>query len=327
MSDLKKKEILLWFFNNIVWFILIIVIVLFSLTIEGFNQWGIYKNIIYHSTFIGILAIAEALCIISGEMDLSVESVMALSAIITAYLAGKSSDASGLYLNGITTFLIILLVGLLIGAINGFFIVKLKINSFIITLAGYLVYRALGLVITNGHGVTNISEDISRIARINIGPIPLMVIILIFIYILFYFFLSKYKIGRYIYFIGDNKEACFSMGINIGKVLFIVFILSGVLSAITGWLMAARMDGCSPSLGTGMLFEAMAAVVIGGVSMRGGIGKLTGVFAGALLLSSISTVISIVNINPYYTNIIRGLLIVFAVVLDAGVSKVRSKLI
>jgi len=327
MNNSKKKEILLWVLNNIVWFILIAIIIIFCLTIKGFNQWSIYRNIVYHSVFIGILAIAEALCIISREMDLSVESVMALSAVITAYLAGTSPDASGLYLNGITTFGIILLIGIFIGALNGFFIIKMKISSFIITLAGYLIFRAVGLVVTKGRGVFNISKDIVVVARTNIGPIPLMIIILLAIYVIFHLFLTKTKLGRYIHFIGNNREACYNAGIKISKVLFSVFILSGILSAIAGWLMAARMNGCSPSLGTGMLFEAMAAVVIGGVSMQGGTGKLTGVFAGAILLSSISTVIAIVGINPFYTNIIRGGLIIFAVILDSVVTKIRSVLI
>lgn len=326
-NNSKKKEIFLWVLNNIVWVILIAIITIFCLTIKGFNQWGIYRNILYHSVFIGILAIAEALCIISREMDLSTESVMALSAVITAYLAGTSADASGLHLNGITTFGIILLVGIFIGVFNGFFIVKMKINSFIITLAGYLIFRAVGLIVTRGRGVVNISKDIVTVARINIGPIPLMVIILFAIYGLFYLFLTKTKLGRYIYFIGNNREASYNAGIRIDKVLFSVFILSGVLSAIAGFLMAARINGCSPSLGMGMLFEAMAAVVIGGISLQGGMGKLTGVFAGAILLSSISTVISIVGINPFYTNIIRGGLIIFAVMLDSIVSKIRFSLI
>jgi len=326
MNNSKKKEILLWILDNIVWFILFLIIITFSLAIKGFGQWSVYRNILYHSVFIGILGIAMALCIISREMDLSTESVMALSAVITAYLAGTSADASGLYLNGITTFGIILLMGVLIGLFNGFFIIKMKINSFIITLAGYLIFRAVGLVVSRGRGVVNISKDIVMVARTNIGPIPLMVIILFAIYGIFYLFLSKTKLGRYIYFIGNSREASYNAGIRVDKVLFSVFILSSVLSAIAGWLMAARINGCSPSLGTGMLFDAMAAVVIGGISMRGGIGKLTGVFAGAILLSSISTVISIVGINPFYTNIIRGGLIIFAVMLDSIVNKIRSSL-
>lgn len=327
MDVFKNKKALKWILDNIVWFILLVMIIIFSQTIPGFNQWRIYRNILLHSVFIGILGIAGGICIISKEMDLSTESVMALSAVVTAYLAGTSSDASGLFLNGITTLLIVLGMGVVIGLFNGFFIVKMKINSFIITLAGYLMFRAVGLVIAKGRGVVGISEDIVAVARTNVGYLPLMVIILFIIYGVFYLFLSKARFGRYIYLIGDSREASYNAGIRIDKVLFGVFILSSVLSAFAGWLMAARINGCSPSLGMGMLFEAMAAVVIGGVSLQGGVGKVTGVFAGAILLSTISTVINIVGLNPYYINIIRGLLIIFAVLMDSIITRIRSRII
>ena len=321
-----KRETLKWVLDNIAWFILAILIVVFSFTVQGFAQWPIYRNILSHAIFIGILAIAEALCIISREMDLSTESVMALSAVITAYLAGTSTDASGLHLNGISTLLIVLAIGMLIGVINGFFVVRLKINSFIITLAGFLAFRSVGLVITGGRGVLNISPDIVAVARTSIGPIPMLVIIMVSLYAFFHWLLTRTRFGRYVYYVGDSREAAFNAGIRVDRVVLGVFIISGVLSALAGWLLAARTNGCSPSLGNGMLFEAMAAVVIGGVSLQGGVGKITGVFAGAVLLSSISTVIAIVGMNPFYMNIIRGGLIIVAVLLDAAIRSARAKL-
>lgn len=138
--------------------------------------------------------------------------------------------------------------------------------------------------------------------------------------------LNRTRFGKYIYYVGDSKAAAFNAGIRVDRVLYGVFIIAGVLSALAGWLLAARTNGCSPSLGMGLLFEAMAAVVIGGVSLQGGIGKLTGVFAGALLLSSISTVIAIVGMNPFYMNIIRGGLIIAAVTLDTAIRSIRAKL-
>lgn len=327
MTIVQKKEALKWILDNIAWFILLSMLTIFSFTIKGFAQWPIFRNILYHSVFVGILAIAEAICILSKEMDLSVESILALSAVVTAFLAGIGLDSSGLHLNGPTTLIIVLVMGAIIGLFNSYFIVRMKINSFIVTLAGYLIFRALGLIITKGHGVVNISKDIVAIARTNLGPMPLMIIILVIIYILFSLFLSKTQFGRFIYFVGDNREASYNAGIKTDRVLTIVFILSGVLSALAGWLLAARTNGSSPSLGQGILFEAMAAVVIGGVSLQGGVGKLSGVFAGALILSAISTVISIVNINPYYMNIIRGGMIIIAVLLDAIIRKIRPMLI
>ncbi len=327
MTISKRKEILKWFLDNFAWFILLSMLIIFSFSVPGFAQWPIYRNIFYHSVFVGILAIAQAICILSKEMDLSIESILALSAVVTAYLAGIGLDASGLNLNAATTLIIVLFMGAIIGLFNSYFIVKMKISSFIVTLAGYLIFRAVGLVITKGHGVVNISKDIVAIARTYIGPMPLMVIILIFMYLIFSLFLSKTQFGRYIYFVGDNRDASYNAGIKVDRVLTIVFVMSGILSALAGWLLAARTNGSSPSLGQGILFETMAAVVIGGVSLQGGVGKLSGVFAGALILSSISTVISIVGINPYYMNIIRGGMIIIAVLIDAIIRKIRPKLI
>jgi len=326
MPRFDKKDIMRWALDNIVWFILFLVILVFSVGIKGFAQWGIYRNIFYHAVFVGILAIGEALCIMSKEMDLSVESVLGLAAVVTAYLTGASADASGLLLNGFLTLGIVLFMGAAIGLFNGFFIVKLKISSFIITLASYLIFRAVGLVVTKGHGVIRLRPEVVAVARINFGPIPLLVVIMIAVYALFHVVLTRTQFGRHVYLVGDSREASYNAGIRVDKVLFGAFILSGVLSALAGWLLAARTNGSSPGIGMGMLFEAFAAVVIGGVSLRGGVGKLTGVFAGAILLSTISTAVSIVGMPPFYMNIIRGGFIIIAVLIDALISRVRPLL-
>jgi len=327
MPRFDKKDIMRWTLDNIVWFILFLVILVFSVGIKGFAQWGIYRNIFYHAVFVGILAIGEALCIMSKEMDLSVESVLGLAAVVTAYLTGASADASGLLLNGFLTLGIVLFMGAAIGLFNGFFIVKLKISSFIITLASYLIFRAVGLVVTKGHGVIRLRPEVVAVARINFGPIPLLVVIMIAVYALFHVVLTRTQFGRHVYLVGDSREASYNAGIRVDKVLFGAFILSGVLSALAGWLLAARTNGSSPGIGMGMLFEAFAAVVIGGVSLRGGVGKLTGVFAGAILLSTISTAVSIVGMPPFYMNIIRGGFIIIAVLIDALISRIRPLLV
>jgi len=327
MPRFDKKDIMRWTLDNIVWFILFSVILVFSVGIKGFAQWGIYRNIFYHAVFVGILAIGEALCIMSKEMDLSVESVLGLAAVVTAYLTGASADASGLLLNGFLTLGIVLFMGAAIGLFNGFFIVKLKISSFIITLASYLIFRAVGLVVTKGHGVIRLRPEVVAVARINFGPIPLLVVIMIAVYALFHVVLTRTQFGRHVYLVGDSREASYNAGIRVDKVLFGAFILSGVLSALAGWLLAARTNGSSPGIGMGMLFEAFAAVVIGGVSLRGGVGKLTGVFAGAILLSTISTAVSIVGMPPFYMNIIRGGFIIIAVLIDALISRIRPLLV
>jgi ribose transport system permease protein len=327
MPGITKKDVLGWALDNVVWFILLCALLAFSVGIRGFAQWGIYRNIFYHAVFVGILAIGEAICIISRELDLSVESVLGLSTVVTAYLTGLSSDASGLMLHGYLTLLTVVSMGCLIGVFNGFLIVNLKISSFIITLAGYLIFRAVGLVITKGHGVTNLRPEVVAVARTTVGPIPVLVIIMVAVYVLFYLVLTRTQFGRHVYLVGDSREASYNAGIRVGRIVFSAFILSGMLSAFAGWLLAARTNGASPGIGMGMLFEAFAAVVIGGVSLQGGVGNLTGVFAGAILLSAISTAISILGMPAFYMNIIRGGFIIFAVLVDAIISRIRPRLL
>jgi ribose transport system permease protein len=326
MNRLDTKDVLRWVLDHIVWFILFIVLAVFSLTVKGFAQWDIYRNIFYHAVFVGILAVAEALCIISKEMDLSVESVLGLAAVVTAYLTGTSTDASGLLLNGYLVLGIVVLIGVLIGLFNGFLIINMRISSFIVTLAGYLIFRAVGLILTHGYGIVKLRPELLAVARTNVGPIPVMILIMVGIYAFFFIFLTRTRFGKYIYLVGDNRTASYNAGIRVNRVLLGVFVLSGVLAAFAGWLIAARTNGSSPGIGTGMLFEAMAAVVIGGVSMQGGIGNLTGVFAGAVLLSALSTAVSILGIPPFYMNIFRGGFIIVAVVLDAVISRLRPRL-
>jgi len=203
----------------------------------------------------------------------------------------------------------------------------LRINSFIVTLAGYLMFRAIGLVVTNGHGITRLRAEVVSVARFELFGLPMMVWVLIFAYIFFWLFLTQTRFGQHVYLIGDNREAVFNAGIRVDRVLIGVFILSGMLSGLAGWLLAARTNGAAPNIGMGMLFEAMAAVVIGGVSLQGGVGNLAGVFAGAILLSTISTAISLLGMPPFYMNVIRGGFILVAVLLDAAVQRIRPYLL
>jgi ribose transport system permease protein len=324
--NIDNKAAARWILDHLVWFILAVVVVMLSLTVKGFMQWGIYRNILYHAVFVGVLAIGEALVIIGKEMDLSVESVAGLAAIMTAWLTGTGVDASGIMLNGYLTLALVLAMGFTIGLFNGFLIVKFSISSFIVTLAGYLMFRAIGLVVTNGHGVIRLLPEVTAVAKMKIGDLPVMVLVLLVVYAFFYLFLTQTRFGNRVYLVGDNREAAYNAGIRVDRVLIGVFALSGMLAGLTGWLLAARTNGAAPNIGMGMLFEAFAAVVIGGVSLKGGTGNLMGVLAGAILLSAISTAVSILGMPAFYMNVIRGGFILVAVLLDAMVQKVRPYL-
>jgi ribose transport system permease protein len=323
----ETKDVLRWVLDHMVWLILVVVLLVLSFSVKGFAQWGIYRNILSHATFVGVLAIGLSLVVITREMDLSVESVAGLAAILTAWLTGTGLDASGILLNGYLALVSVLAMGAVLGLFNAILIVKFKISSFIITLAGYLMFRAIGLVVTGGRGVMRLPLEVTAVARIQVFSLPLMVVVMFLVYIVFHVILCQTRFGQHIYLIGDSREAAYNAGIRVDRVLFGAFMLSGMLAGLVGWLMAARTDGAAPGIGMGMTFSAFAALVIGGVSLRGGVGNLMGVLAGAILLSTIATAISVLAMPAFYMNIIRGGFIIVAVLLDAGLQRIRPYLV
>ncbi len=314
---IDRKIVVRGFLNNIVWIIFIVLLLVFSLSIKNFILLETYINILYHSVFIGILAIAQTYVLISGNIDLSVESTAAFSAIISVWLCASSAYASGLLLNTWLGFLIVIAAGALMGAFNAFFIVNLKINSFIVTLGTYILVRALAIWITSSRGMNDLPAAFRFIDVTKFLNIPLMVYLMIFLYILFEFVLRRTRFGRHIFIIGGNVNAAYNFGINVNRTLYKVFILSGMIAALTGWLIAARINGATGNIANGYLFEVLAAVVIGGVSLAGGVGSLAGVFAGALILSTIHSALNITEASPFITGVIRGALILVAVSLYA----------
>ena len=320
-----RAQLLSFVLDNLVWLILAIILVVFSLTIERFFQLGIFLNILQHATFVGLIAIGLSFCIVAGHMDLSVESVMAFAAMLAAWLAAGRGSASGLELDPWLTLALALAFGAVAGAFNGVLVIRFQINAFIVTLATYIAIRGLGLVLTGGRSMYGLPADFRGVATIDVLGLPLLVVILLLAYVAFHVILTRTRFGRHVYLVGGNPIAPFRAGINVERVLFTVFIMSGVLAALAGWLLAARTNGATPNLGLGMLFEAFAAVVIGGVSLRGGIGRLSGVFAGVLLLSSIDTAINVMGLEPYYMQVIRGGLMLLAVLLDSVKTSLRRR--
>lgn len=304
--------------DHLVWGILAAILLVCSLTIEHFFQIGIFINIAQHATFVGLLAVGLSFCIVAGHMDLSIESVMAFAAMLAAWLTATRGSTLGFHLNTWLTLLIVLGFGALVGLVNAFLIVRLHINAFIVTLAMYIALRGLGLILTGGRAMYGLPDDMRFIAANDLLGLPLLIWVLVATYLAFGVILRRSRFGRYVYLVGGNPVAPFRAGINVQKVLFQVFILSGILAAFAGWLLAARTNGATPNLGVGMLFEAFAAVVIGGVSLRGGVGALSGVFAGVLLLSTIDTAINVMGLDASYMQVIRGALMLLAVLLDSA---------
>ncbi|HEV7274672.1 MAG TPA: ABC transporter permease [Devosiaceae bacterium] len=316
--------------DNLVWLMLLVVLVVFSATVPRFFQFGIFANIIEQSTFVGVMAIGLAIVIISGDLDLSVESTAGLSAMVTGILFATQGIGLGLtftpgWLVIPISLLAALAVGGVIGAINGFLVVRLGMTAFIVTLASYIWVRGLVVAISGGRSAQSLDPALRVIGIQDIFGIPLVAWIAVACFVVFSFVMAKTPFGRYVTLVGNNQNAAFRAGISVKSILWSSFFLAGVLAGLAGWLLAIRTSGATANLGTGMLFNAFAAVVIGGVSLKGGIGQLPGVYAGVLLLYSIHTAINLMGLPAHYTQMILGGLVLAAVVLDVFKTRLREK--
>jgi ribose transport system permease protein len=317
--------------NHLVWLILVIVLAVFSATVPQFFQIGIFANIVEQSTFVAVMAIGLAIVIIAGNMDLSIESVAALAAMTTGILFASAGIGLGFsftpgWLVLPISLLIALTIGAAIGSINGWFVVKLKMSAFIVTLASFIWVRGLVVAISGGRSAQDLARPLRVVAIETFLHIPLIAWIAIACYAVFSFIMAKTPFGRHVTMVGGNATATFRAGIRNDRLILITFILAGAISGLAGWLLAIRTSGATANLGTGMLFQAFAAVVIGGVSLKGGIGQLPGVYAGVLLLSSIQTAINLMGLPIHYIQMIQGGLVLAAVLLDTVKLAIRQRL-
>jgi ribose transport system permease protein len=318
--------------DNLVWLMLIVVLIVFSLTIPHFFQFGIFANIFEQSTYVGVMAIGLAIVVISGDLDLSVESTAALSAMVTGLLFASSGIGLGItleppWLMVPVSLVLALAVGGLVGLINGFLVVRTGMSAFIVTLASFIWVRGLVVAISGGRSAQDLAPAIRVLGIERILGIPLLAWISVGCFAVFAFVMAKTPFGRYVTLVGGNKIATFRAGIDSNRILWSAFVVAGVLAGLAGWLLALRTSGATANLGVGMLFNAFAAVVIGGVSLKGGIGRLPGVYAGVLLLYSIHTAINLMGLPAHYTQMILGGLVLAAVLLDTLKLRLREKLL
>jgi ribose transport system permease protein len=256
------------------------------------------------------IACGMTMIIILGGIDLSVGSVVGLSGCVTAMLIAYNSwpiaaaVAAGL------------VMGLLSGAFNGFVISKTTIPPFIVTLAMMNIARGACYVYTNAQPIRIMSETFNFIGSGYIGVVPVPVIYLIVIVIIASFIMNRTKLGRHIYAVGGNPTAAKFSGIKNGRILFFAYLFSGLMSAISGIVLASRMFSGQPTAGQSFEMDAIAAVVLGGTSMSGGVGKIGGTVIGALIIGVLNNGLNLLNINSFWQYIVKGVVILIAVYVD-----------
>jgi len=289
--------------------VLVFLVISFTILNKRFISIENISNLLRSTSIIGVVAIGMTFVIISGGIDLSVGSIVALSSVIAAKLM---TSGVPIYLS----IIISLVTGAIAGLIMGVIIYEAKVPPFIVTLAGLVVFRGTAMLLTSAKKIIRLPESFTHFAVIKVLGLPAMAIVWLLLIAIGVVVARFTVFGRNIYAIGSNQEAARLSGINIRASIYKVYALCGFTSAIAGILMTARLAGGSPSAGSGYELDAIAATALGGTSLTGGIGGVFGTFFGTMIIATISNGGNIMGINPFVLEIIIGILIVLAVVFD-----------
>ena len=324
--NINKDTLLATLLDNLIWILLLVAVITFSLLTDRFLTKSNITNILVHSAVLGIMVIGQSFTLITGNFDLSAESSLGLIAVVGAFLlapAGEPSNGSGLELNLVLTIAIMFGLGLVIGAINGFLITRLKMNNFIVTLSMLIIVRGLAFLTTQGKTVTNLPASIKFLGHGTVGPVPVSVIVVIAAFALAVVVTSYTRFGRDCFAVGGNRDAALTSGIDPDKRIRHVYLISGAMAALAAWVELGRLGVGATRIGEGMIFEIQAAAVIGGISLFGGRGTMIGALGGVLLLSSINSGLNLMQVSGFAIDMVRGIIILLAMLIDA--QKARYK--
>jgi ribose transport system permease protein len=259
-------------------------------------------------SFAGIAALGTAYLIIGGSVDLSIGSQYALCAVASAMLA-RSWPSPLAWIAGI-------LLGVVLGLINGLMVWRVNISPIIITLGTLTIFRGIALRITNGFGVRGVPKSFAIFGQAHWLNLPMPVWVLIVLSVIAHFVLQHTKPGRHLFAFGGNREAAEAAGIDGKRLLLLCFALNGTCVATSAVLAASRFGTAAPTFGTGFELDVIAAAILGGVAFTGGEGSITGVLLAVVLLGIINSGLIAIGIDPHYAQIVKGLALVIAVTLD-----------
>lgn len=280
------------------------------------NLWNVLRQISVNVC----IAVGMTLVVLMAGIDLSVGSVLAFSGAVCAGLVkfGLAFESLDLFV-GFTVLggiLAAMLVGLLLGLFNGWVITKFVVPSFVATLAMLTIARGMTMLYTGGIPISNLGPELEFIGSGWLIGIPVPVWISLIVVSVFVFISRKTTFGRYIYAIGGNEKAAFLSGININRIKLAVYGLAGMLAAIGGVMVTARLNSAQPNAGTSYELDAIATVVIGGTSLSGGVGSVTGTVIGAAIIGVLNNGLVLLNVSPFWQQVVKGLVILLAVIID-----------
>ena len=300
-----------------IFLVFLILVIIASLISPVFLSLQNITNVIRQSSIVIIAACAETLLLIAGMFDLSAGSAMALAGVI----AVDVSIRTGSVLLGV---FLAIVIGAAVGFTNGTIIAKFNIPPFIVTLAMLNVARGLVLMYTGGYPIINVGK-FAAIGQGKLWIVPYPIIIMIAIVGLSWLILNRLKFGRYLYAIGGNEDAAIASGVQTTKIKILVFIIAGGLIGLSGAVLMSRLNSGLPNAAVGYEFDAITAVIIGGTSLSGGVGTIAGTVAGALIIGILNNILNLMNVSSYLQLVIKGAIIVLAVLIDVRTKTARMK--
>lgn len=308
---LKKSQSLIGLF-----ILCLVISILSDKFLTGTNLWNVLRQISVNVC----ISVGMTLVILMAGIDLSVGSILAFSSVICAGLLkyGVVLEPFGVHM-GFTVLgavLAALVVGTVFGLLNGWFITKFSVPPFVATLAMLTIARGATMLYSKGIPISNLGASFEFIGSGWLLGIPVPVWISVIVVVLMIFITKKTSFGRHIYAIGGNEKAAFLSGINVNSVKLKVYGLAGTMAAIGGVLVTSRLNSAQPNAGMSYELDSIAAVVIGGTSLSGGVGSVTGTVIGAIIIGVLNNGLVLLNVSPFWQQVVKGLVILLAVIID-----------
>lgn len=305
----KEKKLLIGGDKLILLGAIVIVFVLFTALNKNFLTWTNIVNLLVAASLVGLVAVGHTYLIIAMQNDLSPGSLAAFSGTLAALLLSKDLPV-------VVAILIVLAAGVLVGLFNAFMVNKIKLEAFIATLVTQNIIRGFAYIICGGKPISISNKAFLAIGKARIATIPVSVWMMIAAFLIFGFILAKTKFGRSVYAIGGNAEAARLAGLNPQRIVTICFVIIGVLTSLGGIVFASRMNSGQPAANVNLEFDAITAVILGGVSFAGGVGDMTGTVLGVILIQAFNTGLIMVNVSTFWQYVARGALLLFALTSD-----------
>lgn len=308
---MKNKNIIQYLQDYGSFIALIFLVIVIGAISPDFRTVNNFLSLLRQSAINGLIAFGMTCVILTGGIDLSVGSVLALTSIICAHTIKIGLPAP-------LSMLIALIFGIILGTVSGLMVTKSRLQPFIATLITMTGYRGLTMILSGGKPISRLGNNLllNQIGKGSFLGIPIPVWILIIFFTIFLFVLKKTVLGRQIYATGSNAKAAELAGININNIKLIVYAVSGFMASLSGLILVSRLGSAQPTLGSGYELDAIAAVALGGTSMTGGRGKITGTLIGILIIAVLNNGLNIIGVSSYYQDVVKALVIFLAVISD-----------